>query len=436
MHRPTFVDALARIESPLEALRAKPAEAIRQSENGGHPLYWLKRAMTIYPVGQGETFQLPIAQRTEMLTDGRYGKYAQDFMYPTRTYSHQGNSIVIKAGRMPPESQCYAATSTSFLHGVREEDRIPLNANGETIYHFSEPGVLMLGCSHPDAQLDDEFVKISISGGWEHPLFILGQTTPEDWVDSRPFQMSANKLYFNGRTIVTANTSRVHDRAGTASSTLAYMLRTTSLYERLDGMDGSEPLFKPSQGVLYARFPKIDESMMQWEFWETMADSYVSIDDSQIFRKQTRDKYALQACRAFLGERAPNECHPRMSGYPAWNENAVADFLRSNVHHAKYGDIDPWERLKFFMFLSASYGPDFFSTASQAMLRVTYGLPDGSIGKRSPHLRRVEDRLDYVVEAYSRAAGHDLRDYFSRWGLPFSDKANRRIEAMRLPQPE
>jgi hypothetical protein len=47
-----------------------------------------------------------------------------------------------------------------------------------------------------------------------------------------------------------------------------------------------------------------------------------------------------------------------------------------------------------------------------------------------------EERVDAFVEASCELTGHDLRGFFARWGLRASDKADARIEAAGLPEPE
>ncbi|MBJ7263587.1 MAG: hypothetical protein JHC61_07530 [Burkholderiaceae bacterium] len=433
-HREAFVDALARIASPLEALEANPELAIAQSRDGRYPLYWLKRAMTVYPIDQGETFNLPIALAEEAARSlqVRGGKPPRSVLYPTRTYGERGDVAAINTGSMPAGVQCYASTGVSFHNRLREANRVPLVADAETTYRFSESGVLMLGCSHPDAQRYGEFVKVSVSGGLEHPLFILGQSDATDWWTQRFRQRVDFELFFNGQMLATKRIHWASDPTEKKLSSLAYMLRTAAVYERFDGMDSSEAIFMPSQGLQFENLQAFDEPASQWSLWTSMAhEAHVVLNDMSLFGQEASEAvYAIEVCRAFLGEVSLETCNPALSAYGVRNDNAVADFLNSNVHHAQYRDIAKAERMGFFVFLRSSYGPEFFAKISQDTLRMAHESSEQPL--RPPRLRQWQDD---TVLVYSRAAGHDLREYFRRWGLPFSEQASLRVEAMKLPRP-
>ncbi|MGS0743886.1 M60 family metallopeptidase [Glaciimonas sp. GG7] len=458
-----FVEALTHINSSVETLRADPAKALKDSTDSRTPLYWLKRTMTIYPSEKPNRYHLPVAHNeTKDWTNGLYATIGRGIFFFTRTMGKPGDSVEIKTGSIPAGSTCFAATGRDFSNKDQMYmEQVELTSDGVTNYTFSHTGALMLGCGDPDKQLENKFVQIDISDkNKPSNLYILGQNTQADWENTRNNNIDIGfSLMFDGR----ANTV-VPNSIGTVTNeivgkVLGDNLQTMASYEKVNGMDGSDPLFKSSQGTLFINYKTCCyadfrngfvavgfsgdrmnfENGVDWGLWHELGHQYEPYREFQLFPEIQVNRYSIEACRTANGNKdIPLElCHQNLKGTPSWDPDAVKDFLLSTESYDDYENAgDVFNRLRFLTYLRFAYGEDFFPKVNQIRLKTVHAVDRETMYDKYWTILGDKQRIiDFTLVAYSTAAGHDLREYFDRWGLHYSDQASARVADLGLLKP-
>lgn len=456
-----FTEALPYIGYSLDALRADPAQGLKDSIDSRTPLYWLKRTMQMYPLSTLNSYNMPVAHHeTQDWTNGLYATMGRGIFYFTRTLGDKGQTIYISAGDIPQGAKCYATTAGQGFAADKEYlNQIALTPDAETAYTFQEQGILALGCGDPQKQQNNVFVSLTVRGGQNSHLYILGQSAPADWAESKKVAAATGSAYlFDGRANVVVPDQIAQVAKDDINKTLGNTLRTVALYEKINGMDGSEAMFTSSQGSMLwnygacctaryrngvANIKFYDDSIqgagISWGVWHELGHLYEPFREYlTLFPEIQVNRYSLEACRLFDKEATPGQCHGDLKDYPNWDKGSVVNFLSSSQSYDDYDNVKnkPFEGLKFFAFLQFSYGETFFPKVNQARLKAVYAAPGDTMADKYIAVMGDKQRLiDFSVVAYSEAAGEDLRQYFSRWGLHFSDAASKKVAALNLPQP-
>ncbi len=456
-----FIGALPYIGYSLEGLREDRQQGLKDSADSRTPLYWLKRTMHMYPLSSPNRYNMPIAHHeTRDWTNGLYATMGRGIFYFTRTLGDKNQTIYISTGNIPQGASCYAATGGKGFAADKEYlNQVALKPNTETAYTFQEKGILALGCGDPQKQHNNVFVNLTVNGGQNSHLYILGQSAPADWAKSKKVAAETGSAYlFDGRANVVIPNQIAQVAKDDINKTLGDTLRTVALYEKINGMDGSEAMFISSQGSMLwnyeaccsARYRNgvanikfynnsIQGSGISWGIWHELGHLYEPFYEYlTLFPEIQVNRYSLEACRLFKKEATPAQCHQNLGDYPNWDKNSVINFLDSSQSYDDYDSVKnkPFEGLKFFAYLQFSYGETFFPKVNQARLKAVYAAPGNTMAEKYHAVMGNKQRLiDFSVVAYSQAAGEDLRQYFSRWGLHFSDAAGKKVAELNLPQP-
>lgn len=455
-----FTESLPYIGYDLNELRENTAKGLEDSTDSGSPLHWLKRTMKMYPLSDPNSYNMPVAHHeTQDWTNGLYGTLGRGIFYFTRTLGDKGQTIYIAADKIPQGVTCYAATGKEFSSRDKEYlNQIALKSEAETAYTFQEKGILTLGCGDPQKQRNDTFVNLKVRGGNNSHLYILGQSAQTDWAESKKVAESTGWAFlFDGRANVVVPNRIAQVAKDNINKVLGDTLQTVSLYEKINGMDGSEEMFTSSQGSMlwnyddccYARYrngvanihfynDSIQGPGISWGIWHELGHLYEPFREYlTLFSEVQVNRYSLEACRLFKGKEAsPAQCHENLADYPDWDKDSVVKFLSSGVSYDNYDNVGHFEGLKFFAFLRFSYGDNFFPKVNHARLKAVYAAPGITMAdKYMAVMGNKQNLIDFSVFAYSQAAKQDLRQYFSRWGLHFSEAASKKVAALNLPEP-
>ncbi|HHB1427571.1 TPA: M60 family metallopeptidase [Serratia odorifera] len=459
-----FIEALPHIGYSYEDLQKNSTQGLQDSADSRTPLYWLKRTMEMYPPTTPDHYNMPVAHHeTKDWTNGLYATMGRGIFFFTRTLGEAGQTVTIRAGDIPAGASCYAATGRGFANKDQMYlDQQQLAAGGETRYTFKQRGVLLLGCGDPDKQQEGKRVPLTVNGGENSNLFILGQSTQSDWLASKATADSFGfALLYDGHanTVVPKKVAQRTDEI--IGKVLGDNLRTIALYEKINGMDSSENLFKSSQGSMFISYDECcyadyrngyvavgfypdrmnDKNGDDWGVWHELGHQYEPAKEyPALFPEIQVNRYSMEACRMFHhGQDIPlNQCHPAIAEEDGdWDKHAVENFLSSGVRYPDYSAIGSvWKQLAFFTRLRFSYGENFFPKINQARLKAIHAAPGSSMAEKVNHVIGSKQKvIDFSLVAYSQAAGRDLRGYFSQWGMPFSATAGQQVAAMGLPQP-
>jgi len=454
-----FVEALPHIGYSLEELRHDPNKGLKDSTDSRTPLFWLKRTMNMYPPSTPDLYNMPVVHHeTQDWPNGLYATMGRGIFFFTRTFGEAGQTITINTGNIPAGARCFAATGRDFTN--KDEmylDQQSLTSKSANSYTFKKSGILLLGCGDPDKQQNGQFVPLNVIGGDKSNLFILGQSTQNDWQAAKT-TASHNGFAFlyDGHANTVVPNKMAQSTNEIIGKELGYNLRTIALYEKVNGMDGSDPLFISSMGSMFTNYDTCcyadyrngyvgvgfnsDKMHNDWGVWHEFGHEYEPTREAlNLFSEIQVNRYSLEACQMFKGREIPlNQCHSDISpGEGNWDNKAVEKFIASNVHYQDYSAIkDLWKQLGFFSRLRFSYGDNFFPQVNQARLKAIQSAPGISIADKTNYVLGSKEKvIDFSVVAYSKAAGYDLRQYFIQWGLPFSAQASQKVADMNLPQP-
>ncbi|HAT3716044.1 TPA: hypothetical protein I8583_004961 [Serratia marcescens] len=453
-----FNDALRYIGTSLDALNQDAEQALADSQDARTPLYWLKRTMQMYPSDTPNVYRLPIVHAASWY-NSLYGSMARGIFFYTRTLGNQGDSVTIKAGTIPAGSSCFAATSARFdnVDNIYSNKR-KLDANKETTYTFAQTGVLALGCSHPQKQQNGEFVRLEVSGGGDSNLHILGQNTQGDWEQQKAGAgILGGAVLYDGKSNhfvpkkITDKTQEIINKS------LGESLSIAALYEAVNGMDGTHEMFTASQGSLFLNYSKCCSAEYRegavnvgffadkttranaahWGLWHELGHENEPQWEYNVFPEVQVNRYSVLACR-LLSERNDFDYGPtcKLGADKEWDRDAVRKFLASEVRYDEFPKKQHDVALGFFTHLLHAYDESFFPRINQERLKQTFAAPGNTMQDKYKYVFGTPQKvIDFSVVVYSREAGQDLREYFTRWGVRFSDHAAKQVAAMNLPTP-
>ena len=461
-----FVEALTHIEYNLAALRKDPAQAIKDSADSRTSLYWLKRTMKMYSPSNPNQYYMPIPRAEENgHADSRYSTKRRGKMFFTRTFGNAGQTVQINAATIPEGTTCWAGTSSKFDNAYEVYgDQTQLQSNRQISYTFKNTGMLVLGCGDLDRQKDDQFVELNVSGGSPSNLYILGQSTQNDWEKARKNINSLGYTFmFDGRANTVVPRSTSEKTTEIIGSTLGYNLGIMSLYEKLNGMDGSDRLYKSSQGSFFLNYQECcyanyingyvaigfnsgsmnaTDRTQDWGLWHELGHLFEPMLEYSMLAPEIQvNRYSIEACRVQHGNTdvALKKCHGNILGNTSWDPNALKDFLLSDESYSYYAEAEAgsgWNRLRFFNYLRFAYGHEIFAKVNQVRMKAIDAAPGSSVHQQNFAVLGTEELVnDLLVEAYSKASGHDLREYFTRWGIHASSAAKDKVGRLNLPQP-
>jgi len=459
--QPGFKESLSAIGYSYEQLEKNSSQVIKDSGDSRTPLFWLKRSMEMYPPATPNQYNLPVAHyETRDWTNSLQATVGRGIFFFTRTAADAGQTVTISAGAIPAGAVCYAVTGNDFKDkDTMYKNQVQLATGKSTQYTFKEKGVLLLGCGDPVKTQRDVTVPLTVSGGQNSHLFILGQNTQDDWQDSKITASHFGFAYlFDGRANTLVPRKIVDVTPENINTVLGENLQVSALYEKLNGMDGSEEIFKSGLGSLFYNYDTccyatyrqgftgvgFSSSRMNsddWGMWHEVGHLHEPMHEYLWgpFAEVQVNRYSSEACQLLKGKHYPlNKCHKSITAEEGnWDKNAVVKFLQSGPHYADYTKIpDVFRKLAFFNYLRFSYGEEFFPKVNQARLRAIYAAPGADMAQKKQNILGGTQKVyDFSVVAYSQTAGYDLRNYFLKWGMNFSEAAGQKVAEMHLPQP-
>ncbi|WKZ92038.1 M60 family metallopeptidase [Chimaeribacter arupi] len=452
-HRPGFQDALSELGLTLEQLNRDPNTFAARSGQVNDPLFWLKRTLSIYPADK-QRYAIPVTENGGGAA--RQSTWERDNYFLTRTYARAGETVLIEVGQIPDKVTCYAANKTTETMKARPGtlDVVKLPAQGLFHYPVKHEGVIALGCIDSTETLNSIDKRVTmriIAGGVEHPLFILGQQPRSQWASiSQQTTPSGNILMFDGRSNYYINNAKARESTNTDMlHAMNQALVRSTVYDTLNGMNGSSSLHQPNRGTFTATynaccaagnwdgmlsigFKNAIPTNASWGHWH----EYGHLHQNRVLwwkdglREVVVNIYSLAACYSQLGNVDPKKCHGNLSANNmAWDQQAVGHFLQSGQTHNFDAETNVFKQLGMFMQLITSY-PDMYPALNRAMRE------EFSYNKNRALINTDQKKKDWFVVQASKLSGYDLRDFFDRWGLAYTASARDAIAAMTLPSPK
>ena len=445
-----FNEALEELGLSYPLLAEDPQKTLRRSADPTDVLYWQKRTMQIYGDADKDIYYIPAleeharGQERTRVTD-------RNAFFNTYYYGEKGDTFTLTTSSQPDDVVCSAGLENQYSDRIPVKYQKQLNANSSTQYTMSENGLMLLACwdksstySHMNTLVR---VDVTSSTATKHPLFIFGLNTKEEWKTlSQQSTPSGQTVLFDGRSRYVANNSMAkaslnNDILQMLREQLSYVME----YDKVNGFDGSSYLHQPLRGLNFGTFnsccwSQVDAGRIEigftsklptatsWGYWHEYGHQNQMKWEWNGLSEVTNNILAVSACRLLRGEVTDKSCHDNLfKNNFTWDQQAVGTFLRSGETHQFDTDDNVFRKLMMFTQLKTSW-PDLYPHIGKAYREIY------NEGKGKAQVATNQQKIDFFVVNASKAAGHDLREFFSRWGLGYSADADSQIAAMKLPQ--
>lgn len=448
-HLPGFQDALSELGITLEQLNSDAKGFVARSQQVNDPLFWLKRTMSVYPADKN-SYVIPVTESGGGAA--RQSTWERDNYFLTRTYVRAGESVAIDVGNIPDKVTCQVVNKATEIMSTQpsNKDIVKLPAQSLFTYTAQRDGLIALGCIDSTQTLDslDKTVKMRIvSGGTEHTLFILGQQPRSEWPAlSQQTTPSGHVFMFDGRSNYYISNAKAKESVNTDMlHAMNQALVRTTIYDKLNGMDGSSSLHQPNRGLISANYNKCC-SAGNWDGMVSIGfkgpiDTNATWGEWHEYGHQHQNRvlwwkgglpevivniYSLAACYSQFGDADIKKCGNLAI---AWDQQAVGRFLESGQSYNFETETDVFKQLIMFAQLLTSY-PDMYPALNKAMRE------EFSYNKNRALIDTDQKKKDWFVVHASKLSGYDLREFFDRWSLAYSPAAREQIAAMNLPSPK
>ncbi|EDW1854914.1 hypothetical protein S887_003791 [Salmonella enterica subsp. diarizonae] len=446
-----FNETLDQFGLTYHQLEASPEKALSRSADVNDVLFWQKRTMAIYANAKEGIYHIPVTEqhdngRSRTTTNGRTPAF---FTY---YYANVNDTMTLRTENQPDDVKCYSLLENNYSE-PQAVDAVMLNHNSETKITFNHKGVVLLQCwgTSEDASLKHVNTLISTrvisTTASTQPVFVLGVNTLDDWKNiSQQSTPSGQTLLFDGRTrYYAANNVGKASKDHNIEQTLREHLLNTIVYDKLNGIDGSSPINEALRSLDIASYNSCcwaeggdgrigigfgssiptqsswgewhefgHQNQMQWS-WNGLGETTVNI-------------YSIAACRATRGEVDVKTCHENLqyNGFQ-WDQQAVGNFLKSGQTWDLDTDTNVFHQLMMFAQLESSW-PDLYPALGKAYREIN------NYYNGSAKVDSKQEKVDFFVVNASKYSGHDLRKFFTHWGVDYSTDADNQITAMNLPQ--
>jgi hypothetical protein len=281
-----------------------------------------------------------------------------------------------------------------------------------------------------------------VQGGTQMPFFLLGRDTHAQWIAAvNAANVTPYVEVVSNRAIITFNTDRV--KAALASDPTADMARIAALFDQMlashdsvAGIDGSSALnmkndhplhFTPQDVAGYYMFAfyyrtaycldcasfLFTKALMLdgWGTWHETGHMYQGGWEWSDLIEVSVNLYSLEFEKS-LGRAN------RLVTEGAWDRA-----LQQRAALSSFDQLELFERLVMFWQLRLNYGDKFWPT-----LHKLYRAP-----ATRPAFTDDESRRQNFIVMASRAAGQDLRAFFSAWALKSTASTDSAVQALGLP---
>ena len=453
--KPGFIEALAEFKLSPQKLNSNPEQALQLSSDQQEPLYWLRRTLQQYSDSAQSTYNVPVTEihsngkkRTGM--SGRYG------FFTTHIFMNASETVQITRQSADSGVTCSAWTGTSFKLENHMYDKVVLPPE-MVQYTAARSGTLLLSCedSTRDMQSTGKLIAFKVKNidAQQAPMFIFGMDSKQDWMtrfSQTPIPLGEVLLY-NGRARISFGAAKAKALANTD---IMYLMREHLLmpleYDRVNGFNSNtpaDPLNLPTPGLVNASYESCCSASggqgsirigfskttppTSWGYWH----EYGHLNQVEWswggLTEVTVNLYSIAACRRLKGEFELKACSTDQDYVNrTWDRESVGNYLTSGQPY-KFDNMDKGtEFLRSVMFnqLLATYD-DLYPQLGRAF-RKEYNYASNTAAFNTDAKKK-----DWFVINASRFSGHDLRGFFDKWGVIYSDEARATVASLKLPPP-
>ena len=299
--------------------------------------------------------------------------------------------------------------------------------------------------------------EVTIKGASPVPLYVLGESTHEEWLEKLDTTAYENVQFVSDKTMVVVS----------KSTALAYkdqdqdfMLRTLDkafeIQDYISGIDGSSDLHKPNvHKILITELTEKDPdfslaaeehrilvptkslnnimdpdhmSSAAWGLWHEMGHHHQALNwDWNEVDEVTVNIYSLACLYSFNGTIT------WLKGKDIWD--VVAEYLNSPTEERNFNTDETLGgngRLAMFRQLWLAFGDEFYIRLHQ-LAREDNAKPHPRI---KPRDENTDNQMTNFMVLSSLASGYDLTDFFRSWGFALPQEHYDELSELDLQDPE
>jgi len=290
-------------------------------------------------------------------------------------------------------------------------------------------------------------VEVSFKGGETIPVYKLGETNHEEWLQMLSTMSYTDAVYISNRTmVVTRKETALKYKDHSQEEMLNILDSVSNIEDYISGLDGSSDLHKPNIHKLLitettdervfmaaSRFrimfhnsaenrvmDPVEAATEAWGLWHEMGHmrqmvswSWDEVDEVTVNIYSLAAKRGLKATKIWL------------EGHETWD--ILIDYFKVPLEEKNYNTstmLTGKGRLAMFHQLWIAYGDEFYIKVHQLAREEKVRTP----------LR--DDKMAYFMLISSKACGYNLKDFFIQWGFKLPQEDFDALDALSLPEPE
>jgi hypothetical protein len=290
-------------------------------------------------------------------------------------------------------------------------------------------------------------VEVTFKGGESIPVYKLGETSHEEWLQMLSTMTYRDAVYTSNRTMVVARKQTALKYKDLSQDDMLTILDSVSnIEDYISGLDGSSDLHKPNvhkllitettdESVFMAasRFrvmfynsasnrvmDPVEAATEAWGLWHEMGHMRQMVSWSwDEVDEVTVNIYSLAAKRGLKSKKV------WLEGHETWD--ILIDYFKVPLEEKNYNTstmLTGKGRLAMLHQLWMAYGDEFYIKVHQLAREENVKTP------------KRDDKMAYFMLISSKACGYNLKDFFIQWGFKLPQEAFDALDALNLPEPE
>lgn len=285
-------------------------------------------------------------------------------------------------------------------------------------------------------------VEVEIDGAVEAPLFVLGETTAEQWQAARRAAGPWAELVVPGRVVLTTTSEAIRDLED-PTAVLEHWKAVLDAMAELAGIDADRRVperivadVQISAGYMHSGYPimthlDVARAMVDLQALRTLKGGwgfYHELGHNHQRPEWTFDGTVEVTCNLFV-----HYVFEKVVGMSALEaaERALGPSMRRLIDaHLATPDFERWKAEPFLaLAMYAQLHTHFGWGPFEAVFREYAALPPGERPGTD------DEKRDQWLVRMSRAVGHDLGPFFERWGVPVSAEAKAQVAGLPVWRP-
>ena len=369
--------------------------------------------------------------------------WASDFE-PVGLYLPSGQTIEIELKTIQGNSRPKLLVGT--YSRIKWQDRPKEYSLGEGINEISDPKGGLLYLRYITKGEPTGKTELTFTGGNPVPVYYLGETTNEEWLQMLDSLTYRDVIMVSERTIVVVREETAKKYKDLSQDDMLTTLdRISDIEDYISGIDSSSDTHKPNvhkqlivetsdQDIFMAAHYRrimihnrainklmdpVEMATKAWGIWHEMGHMRQMVNwDWNEVDEVTVNIYSLAAKRG-LGSNMV-----WLEGNQVWDD--LVEYFQSPLDERNFNTSEMLGgkgRLAMFQQLWLAYGDEFYIKVHKLTREV------------KAHTPNKVDKMAYFMHVASRACGYNLNDFFTQWGFNIPREHFDALDALNFPDP-